>query len=226
MNSTKDLYMAINLMTNEEKGKKIGYNISLIGWSGNNLSLEDNRDIYPIFDQHEMVYEPGNGSWTESYIKRIRSSWTMDYRLLKHILKFHKLESCIIPGKGYWDSTTFKKNVLNYHVPYDLSVSKIIERIENYYFNQGNYLEDKTMQELVDIIYDNVLLLWNIQNRKKLKLSIESKYYRKMALKELDKRMDRLVTMQVCQVIMSNKNYEFLKEQSNKIFKENEEAIN
>jgi hypothetical protein len=39
--------------------------------------------------------------------------------------------------------------------------------------------------------------------------------------------VDRVVTMQVCQVIIkSNKNYEFLKELANKILKENEEAIN
>jgi hypothetical protein len=249
MNSAKDSYVAINLMTTKEKGKKLGYNISLIGWYGNNLDFSrtftkdsknypcdryadqnlakfsrDNRDIYPIFDQHQLVYEPSDGTWSESYIKRIRSPWTMDYGLMKHILQFHKIESYIIPGKGYWDSSTFQQNVLNYHVPYDLSVSKIIERIENYYFNQENYLRDKTMQELVDIIYD---------------ISIESKFYRKMALNELDKRMervdgvdgvdgvDRVVTMQVCQVIIkSNKNYEFLKELANKILKENEEAIN
>jgi hypothetical protein len=82
------------------------------------------------------------------------------------------------------------------------------------------------MQELVDIIYDNDILLWNIQNSKKVKCTDESKYYyRKMALKELDKRMDPVVTTQVCKVIIkSTKKYEFLKELSIKILKENEEA--
>jgi hypothetical protein len=229
MNHVKDSYVAINLMTADEKRKKHGYNISLIGWYGNNLQnvgSVDNRDINPIFDQHQLVYEPDGSYWLETYIKRIRSAWVMASGLMKHILQFHKIEGSVIPGKDYWDSTKLKRNVLNYHVPHDLSVAKIIERIENYYLKEGNYLGDKTMQELVDIIYDNDILLWNIQNSKKVKCTDESKYYyRKMALKELDKRMDPVVTTQVCQVIIkSTKKYEFLKELSIKILKENEEA--
>ncbi|MEX0597195.1 MAG: hypothetical protein WD512_11900 [Candidatus Paceibacterota bacterium] len=162
-NHAKYPYVTINLMTTEEKRKTHGYNISLIGWYGNNLqniSSVDNREVNPIFDKHQLIYEPDSGNWLEIHIERIRSAWIMDFGLIKHILQFHKIEGSVIPGKDYWDSTSLLKNVLNYHVPHDLSVPKIIERIENYYANQ-DYHKDKTMQELVDIIYDITKLFKN-----------------------------------------------------------------
>lgn len=215
-------YITIDLMTNKEKRMGEGYHMSLEGWRGG----EEGRDAEPIFAQYHMTLEDNNKYTLNKMVQTIYSAWKIDYGLLDMIIKTHKLKHRLVERDGYWGVTKLERVVYAVHVPIDLSLKDIIERMWFYYFQvKQSHSSLQTEQELVDMIYDNNLLRFEINKKHYGPRPIQSSVFNRVkALHELDERKKYDLVYQVCQVLIKNstKYDSKLVEQGHILIKKNE----
>jgi hypothetical protein len=219
-------YVVINLKTPEEMLVLNGHHMSLVGWYGG----ETGRDAKPIFAQYHMTFQDREKYSLDYRIKEIESAWTIDYGLLETIIKYHKFDQSLVPRENYWRKTTLKQVIIGFQIPLDLSIPRMIERIERYYLEKVTNVQLRALsdQKLVDYIYDSKLMRFKI-NQKHYgpdRPVQSSPFYRKQALLELDRRMNPAITYPVCRVMIKSKDNTWtdLQNLAKIILKENEKA--
>ena len=196
-------YITIDLMTDKEKRMGEGYHMSLEGWRGG----DEGRDAEPIFAQYHMTLEDSNKYMLNKMVQTIYSAWKIDYGLLDMIIKTHKLGHRLSERKNFWDWIKLERVVYAVHIPIDLSIKDMIERMWIYYYDRSYKQIPDTVseQELVDMIYDNNLLRFEINKKHYGPRPIQSSLFNRVkALQELDERKKYDLIYQVCQVLIKN----------------------